>query len=64
VVADVTLVVPGFDEQPLLVNELGVDGAGRTTWELLTGQVTNTNEDIGFIGTGKSDFIRLNSSCH
>ncbi|VDC01564.1 unnamed protein product [Peniophora sp. CBMAI 1063] len=49
--ADVSLVVPGFDEQPLSVTELGVGADGRTTWALMPGVATNTDEDVGFFGT-------------
>ncbi|KZV70949.1 hypothetical protein PENSPDRAFT_752195 [Peniophora sp. CONT] len=49
--ADVSLIVPGFDEQPLSATELGVNAEGRTTWAIMPGVATNTDEDVGFFGT-------------
>ncbi|THU81505.1 hypothetical protein K435DRAFT_809017 [Dendrothele bispora CBS 962.96] len=49
--AQVSLYVPGFDPQPLSAVAVGVDGQGRTTWELSPGSITNSDQDIGLIGT-------------
>ncbi|KAI0300674.1 hypothetical protein B0F90DRAFT_1917640 [Multifurca ochricompacta] len=49
--ADTSLFIPGFDPQPLSVGNLGTDGQGRTTWEIIPGSLTNTLEDTGFVGT-------------
>jgi hypothetical protein len=51
VYADMSLVVPGFDEQPLSVKELGV-ADGRTTWEFVGGKPTGTFEQADFPATG------------
>ncbi|KAI0312663.1 hypothetical protein OF83DRAFT_1086872 [Amylostereum chailletii] len=49
--ADVSLYIPGFDPQPLSAADLGVDSAGRTTWEIVTGVQTDTDQDFGLVGT-------------
>ncbi|KZP10875.1 hypothetical protein FIBSPDRAFT_198690 [Athelia psychrophila] len=58
----VSLYVPGFDPQPLSVNELGAGSDGRTTWEILPGTPTGTFEEAAFFGTatlieGPSDAV-------
>jgi hypothetical protein len=50
--ADTSLFIPGFDPQPLSVENLGTDGQGRTTWEILPGIPTGTFEEVPFVGTG------------
>jgi len=49
--AAVTLIVPGFDPQPLSAVELGVDSTGHTTWEILPGVATASDDEVDFIGT-------------
>ncbi|KAF5373739.1 hypothetical protein D9758_000911 [Tetrapyrgos nigripes] len=49
--AQVSLYVPGFDPQPLSAVAIGVDSQGQTTWELSPGSLTNSDEDIGLVGT-------------
>ncbi|KAF8258502.1 hypothetical protein EI94DRAFT_1621782 [Lactarius quietus] len=49
--ADTSLFVPGFDPQPLSAGDLGTDGQGRTTWELVPGSLTGTFTEPVFIGT-------------
>ncbi|KAI0053937.1 hypothetical protein FA95DRAFT_1673843 [Auriscalpium vulgare] len=43
------LYIPGFDPQPLTVSELGVDGAGRTSW-LVAPAATASPDDVGIPG--------------
>jgi len=49
--ADTSLFIPGFDPQPLSVNNLGTDGQGRTTWEIVPGSLTGTFTEAAFVGT-------------
>jgi hypothetical protein len=49
--ADTSLFIPGFDPQPLSVGDLGTDGQGRTTWEIVPGSLTGTFSEPAFIGT-------------
>ncbi|KAI9435178.1 hypothetical protein H4582DRAFT_1973411 [Lactarius indigo] len=49
--ADTSLFVPGFDPQPLSAAELGTDGQGRTTWEIVPGSPTGTFTEVDFVGT-------------
>ncbi|KAI0262043.1 hypothetical protein BC834DRAFT_892776 [Gloeopeniophorella convolvens] len=49
--ADTSLFIPGFDPQPLSVGNLGTDGQGRTTWEIVPGSLTGTFDEPAFIGT-------------
>ncbi|KAN0135129.1 hypothetical protein V8E53_007020 [Lactarius tabidus] len=49
--ADTSLFIPGFDPQPLSVGDLGTDGQGRTTWEIVPGSLTGTFTEPAFIGT-------------
>lgn len=53
VVAETSLYIPGFDEEPVSVTALGVDSEGRTTWELVPGKPTGTVSPIDFPVTGK-----------
>jgi hypothetical protein len=55
--ADTSLYIPGFDPQPLSVGELGTDGQGRTTWEVVPGSLTGTFSEPAFIGTGARSFF-------
>jgi len=48
--ADISLIVPGFDPQPLSATEVGVDSSGHTTWVIVPGVATG-GEDVGFVGT-------------
>jgi len=41
-VADTSLYIPGFDEQPVSVSNIGVDSDGRTTWQIQPGKPTGT----------------------
>lgn len=58
-----SLYVPGFDPQPLSVNELGAGSDGRTTWEILPGTPTGTFEEADFIGTGTLMASRYLTNC-
>jgi len=49
--ADTSLFIPGFDPQPLSVENLGTDGQGRTTWEILPGTPTGNSDEVAFVGT-------------
>ncbi|KAI0247341.1 hypothetical protein BJV78DRAFT_945165 [Lactifluus subvellereus] len=49
--ADTSLFIPGFDPQPLSVENLGTDGQGRTTWEILPGTPTGISDEVAFVGT-------------
>ncbi|KII92960.1 hypothetical protein PLICRDRAFT_696217 [Plicaturopsis crispa FD-325 SS-3] len=49
--AQVSLYIPGFDEQPLSVNVLGVGSDGQTTYEILPGTATGTFDEVPFFGT-------------
>jgi len=51
VCADTELYIPGFDPQPLSAANVGEDGQGRTTWELVPGALTGTWEEPAFVGT-------------
>lgn len=51
VYAQTSLYIPGFDPQPISVNQLGVGSDGRTTWELQPGVTSGSFDDIGFAGT-------------
>jgi len=60
--ADTTLYIPGADEQPLSVQQLGIDGNGRTSWVIGPGTPTGTFTDpnVQFTATlveGPSDAI-------
>jgi len=62
VVADTSLYIPGFNEQPISVTDIGVDSNGRTTWLLVPGKQTGTVEPIPYSLTatmiqGPSDAI-------
>lgn len=61
--ADTSLFIPGFDPQPLSVENLGTDGQGRTTWEIVPGTPTGT-EEVAFIGTGAHWFPVIMISSH
>ncbi|KAH8984570.1 hypothetical protein EDB86DRAFT_2962704 [Lactarius hatsudake] len=49
--ADASIFIPGFDPQPLSAGELGTDGQGRTTWEIVPGTPTGTFDEAAFVGT-------------
>ncbi|KAH9170250.1 hypothetical protein EDB89DRAFT_1979660, partial [Lactarius sanguifluus] len=49
--ADASIFIPGFDPQPLSAGELGTDGQGRTTWEIVPGTPTGTFDTAPFVGT-------------
>ncbi|KAH8985095.1 hypothetical protein EDB92DRAFT_2091885 [Lactarius akahatsu] len=49
--ADASIFIPGFDPQPLSAGELGTDGQGRTTWEIVPGTPTGTLDEAAFVGT-------------
>ncbi|KAI9455671.1 hypothetical protein BJY52DRAFT_1279071 [Lactarius psammicola] len=49
--ADTSLFIPGFDPQPLSAGNLGTDGQGRTTWEIVPGSPTGTFDEVAFVGT-------------
>jgi hypothetical protein len=49
---DVSLFIPDFDPQPLSAGNLGTDGQGRTTWEIVPGSLTGTFTEHDFTGTG------------
>jgi len=53
VVADTSLYIPGFHEQPVSVTALGVDSNGRTTWQIQPGKPTGTIPPAPFPITGK-----------
>lgn len=53
VVADTSLYIPGFNEQPVSVTNIGVDPNGRTTWRLVPGKPTGGVEPIPYSVTGK-----------
>lgn len=55
--ANTSLFIPGFDPQPLSVGDLGTDGQGRTTWEIVPGSVSGTFDEAAFIGTGALFFF-------
>ena len=55
--ADTSLFIPGFDPQPLSVENLGTDGQGRTTWEILPGTPTGNSDEVAFVGTGAHSFL-------
>lgn len=50
--AETVLYVPGFEEQPLSLSELGVGADGRTTYEILPGAPTGTFTAAAFSGSG------------
>jgi len=63
VYADVSLIFPGFDEQPLSVKDLG-EADGRTTWQVVAGKPTGTFEQADFPATatlveGPNDAVLL-----
>ncbi|KAJ3989423.1 hypothetical protein F5890DRAFT_1252343 [Lentinula detonsa] len=45
-----SLYIPGFDDQPISADIVGVDSSGHTTWDLQPGSVTD-DSDGGFVGT-------------
>jgi len=62
VVADTSLYIPGFNEQPVSVTNIGVDSNGRTTWRIEPGKPTGTVEPIPYTVTatmiqGPSDAV-------
>jgi hypothetical protein len=61
--ADTSLFIPGFDPQPLSVGDLGTDGQGRTTWEIVPGSLTGTFDEPAFIGTGTLFIPLLAAQC-
>jgi hypothetical protein len=61
---DTSLFIPGFDPQPLSVGDLGTDGQGRTTWEIIPGSLTGTFTEPAFIGTGTLLFPPLSAMPH
>ena len=52
-VADTSLYIPGFDEQPISVTAVGVGPDGRTTWRIQPGRPTGTIPAAPFPITGK-----------
>ncbi|KAI0027474.1 hypothetical protein K488DRAFT_61505, partial [Vararia minispora EC-137] len=50
VLADVPLIVPGFDPQPLSAAVIGTDAAGHTTWQIMPGTATDSAA-VDFVGT-------------
>jgi hypothetical protein len=62
--ADTSLFIPGFDPQPLSVGDLGTDGQGRTTWEIVPGSLTGTFSEPAFIGTGACSAFPLSTMSH
>lgn len=61
--AQSSLYIPGFDPQAISVDQVGVGADGRTTYVLQPGTPTDTDEDVGFFGTGQSksiSFIPMN----
>jgi len=60
--ADVTLYIPGTDEQPVSAQLLGTGPNGETTWKLLPGKPTGTWTQSGFpltatLVSGPSDAV-------
>lgn len=60
--AETTLYIPGADEQPLSVQQIGTDGYGRTSWVIGPGTPTGTFTEVNvqFTATlveGPSDAI-------
>jgi len=53
VVAETSLYIPGFDEQPVSVDILGVGLDGRTTWQIVPSKPTGTISSPSFSITGK-----------
>ena len=53
VCAETTLYIPGTDEQPISVQQLGTDSNGRTTWVILPGTPTGTFTDPSVQFTGE-----------
>ncbi|TDL24903.1 hypothetical protein BD410DRAFT_785633 [Rickenella mellea] len=49
--ADISLFIPGFDEQPLSASEIGAGPDGRTTYEIAAGAPTSTFDSPDFLGT-------------
>jgi len=50
--AETSLYIPGFDEQPVSVTVLGVGPDSRTTWQIQPGQPTGTVPPAPFPLTG------------
>lgn len=61
---DTSLFIPGFDPQPLSVGDLGTDGQGRTTWEIVPGSLTGTFTEPAFVGTGTLFIFPLSAMSH
>jgi hypothetical protein len=53
VIAETSLYIPGFDEQPVSVDVIGVGPDGRTTWEIVPSKPTGTVPAPPFPVTGK-----------
>ena len=53
VVADTSLYIPGFNEQPVSVTNIGVDSNGRTTWQMVPGKPTGAAQPLPPSLTGK-----------
>jgi len=45
-VADTSLYIPGFNEQPVSVSNIGVDSNGRTTWLMVPGKPTGAVQPL------------------
>ena len=59
VVADTSLYIPGFNEQPVSVTNIGVDSNGRTTWQIVPGKPTGAVQPLPLSLTGKSPSLLL-----
>ena len=53
VVAETSLYIPGFDEQPVSVDIIGVGPDGRTTWQIVPSKPTGTISSPSLSITGK-----------
>lgn len=53
------LYIPGAEEQPLSVQQLGTDGDGRTSWVIGPGTPTGTFTDPNVQFTGEETDIML-----
>lgn len=53
VIAETSLYIPGFEEQPVSVAVVGVDSDGRTTWQIVPSKPTGTISPASFSLTGK-----------
>lgn len=52
-IAETSLYIPGFDEQPVSVDVLGVGPDGRTTWQIVPSKPTGTVSSAPLPLTGK-----------